>query len=545
MDKAGQERLPQPLLILAATLLAESLIAGSLPHPWFHLHQIMAAPIVFTATFLFFGRRALHNAALDNQPVQRGFLLFHALALAGLVSTTIVLLRLLPPASPVADAPLITFSPSFWCVALWYASILALIATLTLALLPISQLVRTLAGLRSAWIYATVLTIATMSARLFVRWIWDAPNSAFGRALQQGTFYGSRRLLQLFYPQVISVPATHILGTPSFLIEVAGTCSGIEGLALILVFTCGWLVFARRELYLTRAIFLVPVALAVSWLLNLVRIAALIAIGNAGHPDTAINGFHSEAGWILFNAVAIGFLLVVQRLRWLQRKAVPPRNVPMPSTRDEHNTAAIYLLPFLLVLATSLLTHAASNGFDWLYPLRLIVAIAALWHFRKHYAQLDWHFSWLGPTVGAAVFLLWIASAHLQNTPANTALQTDLAHLATWQRVGWLAARTFAAVITVPIAEELAFRGYLARRIIANNPESVPFSRLSLAAILGSSIAFGLLHGQFWLAGIAAGILFALAAKKQNRIGEAVAAHATANLLLAIWVLTRGDYTLW
>jgi membrane protease YdiL (CAAX protease family) len=48
-----------------------------------------------------------------------------------------------------------------------------------------------------------------------------------------------------------------------------------------------------------------------------------------------------------------------------------------------------------------------------------------------------------------------------------------------------------------------------------------------------------------WIGGILSGIVFALVAKFRNRLGEAVAAHATANLLIAIWVLTRSDYSLW
>jgi hypothetical protein len=39
--------------------------------------------------------------------------------------------------------------------------------------------------------------------------------------------------------------------------------------------------------------------------------------------------------------------------------------------------------------------------------------------------------------------------------------------------------------------------------------------------------------------------VFALVAKWRGRLGEAVAAHVTANLLLALWVLTRGEYSLW
>jgi exosortase E/protease (VPEID-CTERM system) len=552
----GTSALPRRLLIFCAILLAESLIAGSLPHPWFHLHQIMATPIVFGAAFLFFGRRRLKLATFEIEPVRRPYLLLHAAALAALLISTAVLLRLMPPGSPIADQPIAPFTTTFFWAALWYAALLALPVALTPALFPLRQLARALAGLRSVWLYAALTTLAAMSARSLVRWVWDAPNSAFGLALQQSTFFGTRLLLSLFYRNVTAIPETHILGTPNFLVEVAGTCSGIEGLALMLVFTIGWIIYARRELYLSRAILLVPVALALSWLLNLVRIALLIAIGDAGHGEVAINGFHSEAGWIMFNAIAIGFLIAVQHIRWLQRPIPNSRankvsarrlDSEMSEAKDTTTTdpASAYLLPFLAVLATSLLTHAASSGFDWLYPLRLVVAAAVLWRYRAQYRHLDWRFGWLGPLSGAAVFALWVSYAHFVNTPPGTALSAALTALVPWQRITWISARILAAVITVPIAEELAFRGYLARRIISLDVETVPFARLTLLSIAVSSVAFGLLHGGLWPVGILSGIVFALVAKSRNRLGEAIAAHATANFLLAVWVLTRHEYYLW
>ena len=38
---------------------------------------------------------------------------------------------------------------------------------------------------------------------------------------------------------------------------------------------------------------------------------------------------------------------------------------------------------------------------------------------------------------------------------------------------------------------------------------------------------------------------YALVYYRRGRIGEAVAAHAIANALIAFWVLTRGDWSLW
>jgi CAAX prenyl protease-like protein len=120
-----------------------------------------------------------------------------------------------------------------------------------------------------------------------------------------------------------------------------------------------------------------------------------------------------------------------------------------------------------------------------------------------------------------------------------------LAALLPAQRLVWIAFRFAASVLTVPIAEELAFRGFLSRRLMDRNFDIVPFTSLTALSIFLSSVAFGLMHGQYWLAGIVSGLAYALLLKSRGRIGDAVAAHATTNLLIAVWVLSRGDWAKW
>jgi CAAX prenyl protease-like protein len=111
--------------------------------------------------------------------------------------------------------------------------------------------------------------------------------------------------------------------------------------------------------------------------------------------------------------------------------------------------------------------------------------------------------------------------------------------------VAWLSFRILAATVTVPIAEELAFRGFLTRRLAAVDFESVKFQSLSLVPLIVSSLAFGLMHGNRWLAGTVAGFVYALALRQRGRIGDAVVAHGLTNALLAVWVLVTGDWGLW
>jgi CAAX prenyl protease-like protein len=102
-----------------------------------------------------------------------------------------------------------------------------------------------------------------------------------------------------------------------------------------------------------------------------------------------------------------------------------------------------------------------------------------------------------------------------------------------------------AATVTVPIAEELAFRGFLLRRFISPEFEAVSFRQFSWFALAASSVLFGLLHGERWIAGLIAGIIFALAVTRRGRFGNAVVAHATANALLAVDVLVFHRWGLW
>jgi CAAX prenyl protease-like protein len=102
-----------------------------------------------------------------------------------------------------------------------------------------------------------------------------------------------------------------------------------------------------------------------------------------------------------------------------------------------------------------------------------------------------------------------------------------------------------AAITTVPIAEELVFRGFFIRRFISPDFESLPFNAFTWLGLGVSSLAFGLLHGNLWFAGIVAGLLYGWALLRRGRIGEAVIAHATTNALLAAYVLIFHHWHLW
>jgi CAAX prenyl protease-like protein len=130
-------------------------------------------------------------------------------------------------------------------------------------------------------------------------------------------------------------------------------------------------------------------------------------------------------------------------------------------------------------------------------------------------------------------------------------LGADLAALSPAARWAWIAFRVAAAIVTVPIAEELAFRGYLARRLVSREFDQVSFTGLTALSIGLSSVVFGLEHmrnlmdWQHLALGTLAGLAFAAVLRRRGRMGDAVVAHAFSNLLLAAWVLGFGDWAQW
>jgi exosortase E/protease (VPEID-CTERM system) len=267
-----------------------------------------------------------------------------------------------------------------------------------------------------------------------------------------------------------------------------------------------------------------------------VRIAALVLIGDAGYEKIATVGFHSQAGWIAFNLAAFGVAYVAKRSPWLNRTALEPQTAANDAT-------AAYLVPLLAILAAGMLARALSGGFDYLYPLRVVCALAALWAYRSRYRDIEWGFSWRGILAGAAIFGVWAAFAHFAATPA--AFPDELARLSAPGRVAWIACRAAAAVITVPIAEELAYRGFLMRRVVGADFDSISLRSVPWWAIIISAIVFGVTHGRMWIPGILAGLVYGALAVRTGKIGESVAAHATTNALVAIQVLLFGQWQLW
>ncbi len=378
-----------------------------------------------------------------------------------------------------------------------------------------------------------VAVLAGLMGRLSAAVLWTPLNVP--------TFRLVHALMSLFWRDVVCIPSQQIIGTSSFRVSVSTPCCGYEGIGLISVFLAGYLWLDRERLRFPAALLLFPIGIAVIWVANVVRIVALLAVGTWVSPDAAIHGFHSQGGWLAFNAVSLGLIGVARHTR-LFAKAEQVA-VLAPAGEAGANFTVAYLAPGMALLAATLITSAFSaGGFDSLYPARVAATVVALWIVRRDLAALPRGGSLSAILLGVVAFVVWMAleprGATYGPTPAA------LAGMSRPWAVAWLACRVFGSVVTVPIAEELAFRGYLSRRLIGRDFQEVDPRRVHAVSALLSSLLFGALH-QRWLAGTLAGLVYAIAYRRRGRVSDAVWAHATTNSLIAACVLVGGRWDLW
>ena len=419
-------------------------------------------------------------------------------------------------------------NPAGWHAALWVALCLAVSASWCVALAPAGTWRTFLFVERRALLASLLAGIAVWGFGLLTRFFW--------RPLADWTLFFAQGILRSVYDNIEYDAAAGTVGTHRMLIEIAPQCSGYEGLALVTVFVAIYLWMFRERVSFPQALWLLPAGLLAMWFANVLRIAALVMVGTSISPQIAVQGFHSQAGWIAFTAIGLALIWVSHRLKLV--------------TKSEHGhsdespmLASALIAPLIALLATSMITAAFSDGFDALYPVGVIVTGAVLLRYRKTYRSLPFDVSARSVAIGIAVFVVWIALE--RSTPGDDAGAVaripDLPAVV----VGfWMAFRIIGTVVTVPIAEELAFRGYLLRKLVASDFESVPPTRFTWLSFVGSSVVFGLLH-QSWLAGTIAGAAFALAVYHRGRVTDAVVAHVTANALIAATAIGFGWWRLW
>lgn len=240
--------------------------------------------------------------------------------------------------------------------------------------------------------------------------------------------------------------------------------------------------------------------------------------------------------------------LKVNLARWLERR---------------EDDALPRILPFALFMGfialeslirwISGLTDTSESGesllFLWLYPVRTAVVLASLIYLWPAYRELRDKFcdNWVEVVfvilVGVVVYVAWVR----MNWP--WAMQGQPAGYEPF-RAGAMAGavltviRLFGAAVIVPVMEELFWRSFLIRYLVASPFASVRLGTFTPLSFGVTIVLFGLEH-HLWLAGMMAGVAYSLLLYKTGRLWPCIWAHAITNLLLGIHVLWTREWYWW
>ena len=353
--------------------------------------------------------------------------------------------------------------------------------------------------------------------------------------LSKPTMIVAKAFLDLFYTDVRADLVNRTLETSNFGVIVDQMCSGYTGIGMIVVFLAWYLRTFKSRFRFPAVLLLIPIGATLVWLSNCLRVALIVVMGTSVSSEIASEGLHQNAGWIFFITIATGMVLISHNSRLFSRTAGGP-----PFSVD--STSAL-VIPFLLMLAATLLLSSLSAGFQWLYPIRAMATGLAIFLLWRHIRPESLAPSLFPVIAGIVVFVLWImlipASGEIDRK-----FDASLSGVSAIVSVGWIVFRLLGSVIIVPIAEELAFRGYLPALFHGNEAGRKVRWEAHLLPFLASSLLFGALHSAL-LAGTLAGAVYYLVKLRSGRLWDAVIAHMTTNLLLSAYVLMSGHWSYW
>jgi len=146
-----------------------------------------------------------------------------------------------------------------------------------------------------------------------------------------------------------------------------------------------------------------------------------------------------------------------------------------------------------------------------------------------------------GILVGLSIFALWIWTPAW---PYSEPVAPEGLPYAP-QTCGWplTMAKLIGSAFIIAPAEELFFRSFLYRRLIARDFASIPLSKFDLSAFLWVVFLFTLEHDRPIAAAIT-GAAYGLLAIRFG-ISSAIIAHVTTNLVLALHVIFNNAWQFW
>lgn len=218
-----------------------------------------------------------------------------------------------------------------------------------------------------------------------------------------------------------------------------------------------------------------------------------------------------------------------------------------------------YVLPFVAYLVGATIVGALPPEFYALgYSIMVVgvgIATSILLRGKKiivpHWRILE------AIIVGLVGITFWIVLCHLQLEtmvtkylpgwlrPGSRVSYNPFEELsATWEIYTFIVFRMIGLSLLVPVAEEVFWRGFLARWIISEDWEDVKLATFTWGSFWGVVGLFTLAHPEWLAAATYCALLSGLFYWKKD-LWSCIVAHSVSNFAMGVYVLTTGTWWLW
>jgi CAAX prenyl protease-like protein len=206
------------------------------------------------------------------------------------------------------------------------------------------------------------------------------------------------------------------------------------------------------------------------------------------------------------------------------------------------------IAPFaVFVVLTALQADAGSERY-WLYAVKTAIGAWMVWEARPFVSEMRWKMSLEAVLVGVAIFGVWVGLDGFYprlskvDQPWNPHMEFGVNSGTAWF---YAMVRLAGSTMVVPPLEEVFYRSFLYRYFVKIDFLAMPLGQFHALSFAVTSILFGLMHPDRWLAGILCGLGYQWLTVRKNRLGDAMCAHAITNFLLGLWVILRGAWSFW
>jgi membrane protease YdiL (CAAX protease family) len=241
-----------------------------------------------------------------------------------------------------------------------------------------------------------------------------------------------------------------------------------------------------------------------------------------------------------------------------------------PIQRFRQSPLLVRTVPFLVFVGlTAFQGQFGQDSRYWFYLIKTIAGAVMIWFMFPSVDEMRWAWSWRALAVGVGVFALWVGLDGLYlsldkllkavlrpaanvfgltawcSTPPTDPIPWN-PHLrfgptAAW---GFVMVRLLGSSLVVPPLEEVFYRSFLYRYIARPDFERLPLNYFAGTPFLFTAAVFGFSHYE-WLPGVLCGMLYQGLVLRNNRLGDAMTAHAITNFLLGLWIIWKGAWHFW